>query len=749
MQQITTGTGAADLSVTPEQLAASDSYGGYGHSDPYSDGRPVLDIREILAIVRSNLIFISVIIAVALLIAVIATMLQTPRYTAQTTLQINDQSAQVLGKQDDTLQDPVVAASDTERFLQTQVDILKSRALAERVAQRLRLFGNPKFYDAMGVRQPAGNLTRAEIEDLTIRTIEGARDVDLPRNTRLATVSFISAQPELASQIANAFAAEFIQTNLQRRFESSAYAREFISGQLSEARAKLERSERALNAYARDVGLIRDRDASSGPNGQVGRVGNSVTTTSLLEVNSAANQAQANRIAIQGRWSLISKGNPLDSPDVLANPAVSQLLAERAHNMAELERQRANHLEDYPSVQQLKAQVGVIDAQIQNVARSIRASVKQQYEAAVDAENSLRQQVTELKGSSLAEQDQLVQYRLLEREADTNRTVYEGLLQRFKELNAAAGISASNISIIDAAVAPIRPSSPNLLRNLILALVVGIGSSAIFVFLRTLLDDSVKVPEDVEGKLQMPLLGVIPVAQDLDIDEALEDPKSPISEGYNSLRSALLYSTSTGLPKTMLVTSAQPSEGKSTTSLAIAKGIARLGRSVVLLDVDLRRPALHRLIPSLNDENNHGVSSILTSQSSIEDVLRETDIEHLKVITSGPIPPSPTELLSLSRMSQLIAELSEKFDLVLLDSPPVLGLADSPLMAALVDGVVVVIQSDRSRRGSLKASLRRLRDMRTNILGGVLTKFDPNERGNRYSEYYGYSYYQYSSSSAQ
>lgn len=749
MQQITTGTGAADLSVTPEKLAASDSYGGYGHSDPYSDGRPVLDIREILAIVRSNLIFISVIIAVALLIAVIATMLQTPRYTAQTTLQINDQSAQVLGKQDDTLQDPVVAASDTERFLQTQVDILKSRALAERVAQRLRLFGNPKFYDAMGVRQPAGNLTRAEIEDLTIRTIEGARDVDLPRNTRLATVSFISAQTELASQIANAFAAEFIQTNLQRRFESSAYAREFISGQLSEARAKLERSERALNAYARDAGLIRDRDASSGPNGQVGRVGNSVTTTSLLEVNSAANQAQANRIAIQGRWSLISKGNPLDSPDVLANPAVSQLLAERAHNMAELERQRANHLEDYPSVQQLKAQVGVIDAQIQNVARSIRASVKQQYEAAVDAENSLRQQVTELKGSSLAEQDQLVQYRLLEREADTNRTVYEGLLQRFKELNAAAGISASNISIIDAAVAPIRPSSPNLLRNLILALVVGIGSSAIFVFLRTLLDDSVKVPEDVEGKLQMPLLGVIPVAQDLDIDEALEDPKSPISEGYNSLRSALLYSTSTGLPKTMLVTSAQPSEGKSTTSLAIAKGIARLGRSVVLLDVDLRRPALHRLIPSLNDENNHGVSSILTSQSSIEDVLRETDIEHLKVITSGPIPPSPTELLSLSRMSQLIAELSEKFDLVLLDSPPVLGLADSPLMAALVDGVVVVIQSDRSRRGSLKASLRRLRDMRTNILGGVLTKFDPNERGNRYSEYYGYSYYQYSSSSAQ
>lgn len=748
MQQITSSSGSADPILAPEQLAASNGYGSYGEIDPYSDGKPSFDIREIIAIIRANLIVISVIVAASLALAVIVTMLQTPRYTAQTTLQINDQSAQILGKQDDTLQDPVVAASDTERFLQTQVDILKSRALTERVAQRLRLIGNTRFYDAMGVRQPGGDLSRAEVEDLTVRTIEAARDVDLPRNTRLATVSFISTQPELAAQIANAFAAEFIQTNLQRRFDSSAYAREFISGQLSEARAKLERSERELNAYARDAGLIRDRDASAGSNNQGSRVGNSVTTTSLLEVNSAANQAQAARIAVEGRWALVSRGNPLDSPDVLSNPAVSQLLAERARNMAELEKQRANHLEDYPAVQQIKAQVGVIDAQIQNVARSIRASVKQQYDAAVAAENNLKRQVAELKGSSLAEQDQLVQYRLLEREADTNRTVYEGLLQRYKELNAAAGISASNIAIIDTAVPPIRPSSPNLLRNLLLALVLGITSSGIVIYLRTLLDDSVKVPEDVEGKLQMPLLGVIPLAKELDIDSAMEDPKSTISEGYNSLRSALLYSTATGLPKTLLVTSSQPSEGKSTTSLAIAKGIARLGRSVVLLDVDLRRPALHRTIPMLNGENDRGVTNILTSQSTIEEVLRDTDVEHLKIITSGPIPPSPTELLSSNRMTQMIEELSAKFDLVLLDSPPVLGLADSPLMAALVDGVVIVIQSDRSRRGSLKASLRRLRNMRTTILGGVLTKFDPSDMGNRYSEYYGYNYYQYSNTAA-
>ena len=278
-------------------------------------------------------------------------------------------------------------------------------------------------------------------------------------------------------------------------------------------------------------------------------------------------------------------------------------------------------------------------------------------------------------------------------------------------------------------------------------MLAGLSIAAVFVYLRTQLDDTVKVPEDVEGKLQMPLLGVIPLVPELDLDLAMLDPKSPISEGHNSLRSALLYSTSSGLPKTMLITSSQPSEGKSTTCYAVAAGIARLGRRVVLLDVDLRRPALHRSIASLNGDNSQGVSSILTAQCSIDDAIRKTDVENLDVVTSGPIPPSPTELLSSIAMHQLIDDLSKRYDLVLIDSPPVLGLADAPVLAALVESVVVVIQSDHSRRGSLKASLRRLRSMRSNIIGGVLTKFDPTDTGNRYSEYYGYSYYQYSNSS--
>lgn len=739
MQQITHTSHPVEqaLDQNPRPRGAA-----YGEDEPYLDGEPSFDIREILAIVRANLLPISIIIASTLSLAIVATMLQTPRYTAETTLQINDQSAQILGKQDDISQDPVVSAADTERFLQTQVDILKSRALMERVAQKLRLVGNSRFYDAMGIRQPSGDLNRGELEDLTLQTLEDARDVSLPRNSRLASVSFTSPSPELAARMANTLAAEFIQSNLQRRFDSSAYARDFISGQLAEARAKLERSERELNAYARQAGLIRDRNFSNSAEPKAS--GGSVTTASLLQINTAANQAQATRIAAQQRWDLVSRGDPLNSPDVLANPAISQLLSERARVQSELQKQRANHLEDYPAVSQLRAQVGVIDNQLQSVARSIRASVKQQFDAAVETEQSLKLQVSHLKDSSLEEQDRLVQYNLLAREADTNRTVYEGLLQRYKELNAASGISASNIAIIDPAIAPIRPSSPNLLRNILLALGSGIVVAAGFVYLRMQFDDSVRVPEDVEGKLGMPLLGVIPLVHELEVAMALDDPKSPISEGYNSLRSSLLYSTASGLPKTMLITSSQPSEGKSTTGMAIATGIARLGRSVVLLDVDLRRPVLHRFLTGPGAENKEGMSSLLTSQSSVDQVLCDTDVETLKVITSGPIPPSPTELLSSNRMHMLLDELSARFDLVIVDSPPVLGLADAPLMAALVDGVVLVVQSDRSRRGSLKASLRRLRAMHTTVLGAVLTKFDATDMGNRYSEYYGYNYYQYS-----
>lgn len=294
--------------------------------------------------------------------------------------------------------------------------------------------------------------------------------------------------------------------------------------------------------------------------------------------------------------------------------------------------------------------------------------------------------------------------------------------------------------MIDAADEPILPSSPKILRNLAVAFAGGLLLAIGFVVIRHQVDDTVRVPEDIESKLGMPLLGVIPRSASQVPFEDLRDPKSAVSEGYNSLRSALLLSTSHGLPRTLLVTSSQPAEGKSTSSLAIGIGIAKLGRRVVLIDVDMRRPSLHA---ALDKPNAKGLSSVLAAQASLDEVIQDSPYENLSVISSGPIPPSPTDLLSSTAMIEMLTALTERFDVVMLDSPPVLGLADAPMLAAMVEGVLLVVQSSRSHRGALRSSLRRLKTARTNVLGAVLTMFDPSKTGNRYSTYYGYEYYQY------
>jgi capsular exopolysaccharide synthesis family protein len=257
------------------------------------------------------------------------------------------------------------------------------------------------------------------------------------------------------------------------------------------------------------------------------------------------------------------------------------------------------------------------------------------------------------------------------------------------------------------------------------------------VFLRGQFDDMIRLPEDLEQKLQLPLLGVVPRSKGAPGTDLI-DPRSAMSEAYSSLGGSLLYATPQGLPETILVTSAQPTEGKSVTSLAIATRLARTGKRVVIIDLDLRRPSLDR---NANVDNSFGMSTLLTSRDAIEGVLIGSTVPGLWVIPSGPIPPNPADLLASPRLQAVIEELAALFDVVVIDSPPVLGLADAPLLSALVDGVVMVIEASRGRRGALKASLRRLRTMRANMLGGVLTKFDPKTSAHRYTDYYGQEYY--------
>ena len=725
---------APDIQAAP--YPAYPQYGAYGAlRGGLGDA-----LRYILSVVRRNLWLIAAVIAVVVAAALVWTMLQTPRYTAVTTVQIDDQTASVLGED---LEDAVIEDSgwDIDRFLNTQLEVLRSRELAERVARRLELFGDEAFLAAMEVPPPADGLPERLRQDQVVGLLQAGLGVDLPRNSRVARISFDSTDPEMSARVANGFAEEFIQASLRRRFDKSAYARNFVAEQLDEARAQLEASERELNAYARDAGLIRAREP--GISDDSSNRASSVTSSSLLQLNEAANRAQADRVAAEARWRAESNTPLLSSETVLADPTVQSLMQQRAARRAELQSARERYLDDHPQVRELTSQIAEIERQLNAAARNVRNGIRARYTAAREAESQLRGQVGRLERETLAEQDRSVRYNTLAREADTNRSIYDGLLERYRELNASAGVAASNISIIDPADPPLGPSSPNVMRNLLLALILGTAIAGVAVFLRDQLDDRIRVPEDIDAKFGIPLLGVVPrVPGNEEVGTAMEDPKSSVAEAYNSLRGSLLHATREGLPKILLITSSQPTEGKSTTSWATAASLARMGRRVVLVDADMRRPSIHRRAGIANER---GLSDLLTSDAAPGDFVSATSTEGLVVLPSGKQPPSPTELLTGPRMALLLERLGEEYDAVVVDSPPVLGLADAPALAAISDGVAFVVESNRGGRGALKSALRRLRAVNANVLGAVLTKFDPQRAGHGYSAYYGYDYYRYES----
>ncbi len=415
-------------------------------------------------------------------------------------------------------------------------------------------------------------------------------------------------------------------------------------------------------------------------------------------------------------------------------------MTRRSSLEAELDAARGRYLPDHPTIGRLENELAAVTAQMNRAASNVVGSIQSEYRAAVSAEQQLNGQVGRLRGETMAEQDRSVRYNTLAREADTARSIYDGLLQRYRELNASAGIASSNISIIDNATIPGARSSPSLTKNLALGILFGLFFAGGVVFLRDQMDDVIHVPEDVESKLGLPLLGVIPRSEMATPLDELSDAKSPVAEAHNSLRGSLLYSTREGLPKVMAVTSAQAGEGKSTTSVALAIGFARMGMRTLLIDADLRRPSLHRLTGLANVR---GLTDLLTSRDDVASAVAQVPDRGFDVITSGPIPPSPSELLSSPRMAQILNLCSEDYEVVILDSPPVLGLADAPMLSALVDGTIFAVEADRGGSGQLKTALRRLRTMHPVLIGAVLTKFDPTKAGNRYSAYYGYDYYRY------
>lgn len=697
---------------------------------------PAFDVAEYWRLAIKHRLVIAGAFLAALLVAAAVTLMMAPIYSAQATLQIDRESVRVLNVDDVSPRE----AAGGEEFFQTQYGLLRSRSLAERVIDSLGLASSNAFIEAMGATAPErGNRSAAEFaairREIVIDLVQGNFAVSPVRGSRLVKISFDSPDPALAARVTNAYAENFIQANLDRRFESSGYAREFLEEQIAQTKSKLEEAERALVEYATSQQIINLTEAGPTGDGQT----QSLSGSNLTALNGSLAAARAARIAAEQRWRQARAAPVMSLPEVLSNPAIQRLQEQRATLDAQYQQNASVYQADWPAQRQLRSQIDELDRQITELARGILNSIQGQYVVAVNNERALAGQVEGLKDEVLDLRDRSVQYNILAREVDTSRSLYDALLERYKEVGVTGTVASNNISIVDRAEVPSAPSKPNLLVNLALAALLGLGLGALAAFVLEALDETLATPEDAESKLGLPVLGVIPLLpRDQTPREALDDVRSPFSEAYYSLRTALQFSTPDGVPASILVTSSRPAEGKSTTAYATALNLARIGKRVVLIDGDLRNPSMHRIV---GVENTAGMSNLLAGAATLAQVVQATSEPNLGIVPSGPLPPNPAELWGGDRLRAILADMRDEVDHVVIDGPPVLGFADAPLLAAAVGGTVFVLESRGTRRAQARGALRRLTMGKGRLLGGVLSKF--NTKATQYGGYdyaYDYSY---------
>ncbi len=716
--------------------------GGYPHfpqHDIVQEGNG-FDFYKYLRIITKYRWLIVGVTATMLAIAFVLTFLMTPIYRATSSIQIDREAMNVV-KVDGIEPDERLGGNE---FYQTQYELLASRSLAERVVTTLNLSNDSNFSmqsktlgrtlkDLMlgrggGDASKTENSTELKVASAVLR-LGNMLSVSPVRGSRIVKVNIDHPNPQVAQRVANGFAEVFIADNLDRRYDATSYARKFLEDRLQQLKAKLEESERQAVQYAEDQGIINLEDNKN------------LSATDLIATNEKLAEARSVRIKKELLWKQAQATVGLGLKEILDNPAVQENQKLRTQLAAEYQQKLAIYKPAFPEMVQLRNQIKELDRQVQTEAAAIKLSIKAGYLAAKEEEDNLKVQLASGKTDVVDQRNRSIQYNILTREVDTNRQLYDGLLQRYKEIGVAGGVGTNNISIVDKATVPGFPRSPNLPLNIVLGLVAGLLLGCLIALGLDYLDDSFKAPEDIERELGLSVIGIVPRPQSgVSIEEELADARSGMAEAYRSLRTGLQFSTSDGLPRTLLVTSSKPSEGKTTTTIHLARTLANIGLNVLLIDGDLRNASVHK---RLNHNNELGLSNYLSGSRSPEDVVQATDTDRLVVMTSGPLPPNPAELLSGPKFPALMTLAAQSFDVVLIDGPPVMGLADAPLLSSMIQATMLVVAANETRRSTVRISLKRLQFARANIIGTLLNKFDVKQTGYGYG--YGYGDYNYHS----
>lgn len=665
------------------------------------------------AILRRHRVILFVTLALCMLGGLLVILLSTPDYRATASVEVQDVPAGAAGAATPVRQ----SDGDVETLLQTELEVLRSRALAEVVARDLALVGSPTFFDGMDVARPRegrGDLSQRQVEqEKVIDLLRRHLEVDLPGKSRVIRISFVSADPVLSARVANAYADGLIRSDLKRGFESGVQARRFLLGELDGARRDLVRAERDLAAYVARSGGNGDANGATATG--IDRATSIVAPSSqsvesrLAQLNALRTQAMADRIAAQKSWDSARRASADTLPEVIGNGAMQALIAERARARAALVEQRQFRKDDHPEMREARARLAVLDDQADQMAGRIRTSLRERYDIAADGEKRIAAEIARLEGEAQLARGRDVQLGSYERSVDTYRMLHDSLLQRYRDMASQAGFQAGRIQPLDRAAVPEQPFSPRIGQTLAFAALGGLLLGLLLVAARHVLDDAVTSADTLSERVGLPLLGAVPVTGD--------GPQPP--EIFTPMARSLLLASADGLPRSLLVTSAQAGEGKSLTLHALALALGGLGKRILVIDGDMRRPVQHRLFGVAVDR---GISEVLTGQARVEDVILPTATANVALLPCGALPPNPTELLATPAFDRLMDAVRDRYDSILIDAPPILGLDDTMLLVGRARAGIMVIEWGRNHHGGLRASVDRLRRSGAVLIGAILTK---------------------------
>ena len=625
--------------------------------------------------------------------------------------------------------------------LRTEYELLKSRAMADRVVRRLSLADDQSFFNqrAQGAVGFLSSIFRSspKLEEAPSREVLESRATEIVvdnvfvrpvRDSRLVQIGYRDLNPARAQRIANAYAQVYIDSNIEKRFEANTYAQTFLERQVKQLKLRLEESEKALLEFAERERIIATNEQAT------------IAESNLTEANAQLGQLAAERIKNQKLWEQTKQTSSINMPQFLSNGVISTLRGQRMALMKEYEEKLETFKPAYPAMREKMKRIKEIDRQISAEIKTIRSSLKAGFNYTLKQEEAVKKRVEKLRRDVLALQKKRIQYNILKREVDSNQNLYNDLLKRYKEVSIAGGVGANNIRVVDPArgAASVRP---RLARTLLLSLILGAGVGFGLALTAQSLDNRLRTPDEVEHFTGLPILGVIPRAgSKANFASEILDPRSNVTEAYRTLGTALQFSTASGLPRSLAVTSTGAGEGKSSTSFAIAQHFASLGLKTLLIDGDLRDPSLHGMV---NAGNAFGLTNYLTGEASFDEVIQFTETPNLAFVGSGPLPQNAPELLGRMQLHSLVTIGLEAFDLIIIDGPPMLALADAQLISNAAAATLFVVAAGDQRKRSIRHAVRRLNIVHAPLAGIVLTKFDSKLAGYGYGAEYSDAAYGY------